>query len=190
RANEMYGVPSTYDMCIFHADFYNWNRVKIRYCDSASFAGDAFDKGTGLYFRGQRIWEEAIRHLLSIGMASADRALLTGCSAGGLAAILHCDQFGAFFAGRSTTVKCLADAGLFLDAVDVSGGRSLRSYYGDIVAMQGVAPHLPPTCTDHLDATSVLLPSEYNRQHQDAHLLAQRSLRRLADRGKPGPKQS
>lgn len=73
-------------------------------------------QGTGLYFRGQRIWEEAIRHLLSIGMASADRALLTGCSAGGLAAILHCDQFGAFFAGRSTTVKCLADAGLFLDA--------------------------------------------------------------------------
>ncbi|XP_037478590.1 pectin acetylesterase 3-like [Triticum dicoccoides] len=139
-------------------DFYNWNRVKIRYCDSASFAGDTFDKGTGLYFRGQRIWEEAIQHLLSIGMASADRALLTGCSAGGLAAILHCDQFGAFFAGRSTTVKCLADAGLFLDAVDVSGGRSLRSYYGDIVAMQGMAPNLPPTCTDHLDATSCFFP--------------------------------
>ncbi|VAH34420.1 unnamed protein product [Triticum turgidum subsp. durum] len=95
-------------------DFYNWNRVKIRYCDSASFAGDTFDKGTGLYFRGQRIWEEAIQHLLSIGMASADRALLTGCSAGGLAAILHCDQ--------------------------------------------GVAPNLPPTCTDHLDATSCFFP--------------------------------
>jgi hypothetical protein len=90
--------------------------VKIRYCDSASFAGDTFDKATGLYFRGQRIWEEAVQHLLSIGMASADQVLLTGCSAGGLAAILHCDQFGAFFAGRSTTVKCLADAGLFLDA--------------------------------------------------------------------------
>jgi hypothetical protein len=90
--------------------------VKIRYCDSASFAGDTFDKATGLYFRGQRIWEEAVQHLLSIGMASADQVLLTGCSAGGLAAILHCDQFGAFFAGRNTTVKCLADAGLFLDA--------------------------------------------------------------------------
>ncbi|VAH49747.1 unnamed protein product [Triticum turgidum subsp. durum] len=97
-------------------DFYNWNRVKIRYCDSASFAGDTFDKATGLYFRGQRIWEEAIQHLLSIGMASADRALLTGCSAGGLAAILHCDQ--------------------------------------------GVAPHLPPTCTDHLDATSCFFPQD------------------------------
>ncbi|KAM0847550.1 hypothetical protein ACQ4PT_054938 [Festuca glaucescens] len=144
-------------------DFYNWNRVKIRYCDSASFAGDTFDKGTGLYFRGQRIWEEAVQHLLSIGMASADQVLLTGCSAGGLAAILHCDQFGAFFAGRSTTVKCLADAGLFLDAyvfllVDISGGRSLRSYYADIVYMQGVSSNLPPTCTDHLDATSCFFP--------------------------------
>jgi hypothetical protein len=26
------------------ADFYNWNRVKIRYCDGASFAGEGFDK--------------------------------------------------------------------------------------------------------------------------------------------------
>ena len=27
-----------------HTDFYNWNRVKIRYCDGASFAGEGFDK--------------------------------------------------------------------------------------------------------------------------------------------------
>jgi len=51
-----------------------------------------------------------------------DQVLLTGCSAGGLAVILHCDQFQAFFPRSSnagagtTTVKCLADAGLFLDA--------------------------------------------------------------------------
>ncbi|KAL6627811.1 hypothetical protein ACP70R_031537 [Stipagrostis hirtigluma subsp. patula] len=142
-------------------DFYNWNRVKIRYCDGASFAGEGFDKVNGFYFRGQRIWDATIRHLLSIGMASADQVLLTGCSAGGLAAILHCDEFRAFFPssnGRSTTVKCLADAGLFLDAVDVSGGRSLRSYYSDIVAMQGVAPNLPPACTARLDATSCFFP--------------------------------
>lgn len=25
-------------------DFHSWNRVKIRYCDSGSFAGDAFDE--------------------------------------------------------------------------------------------------------------------------------------------------
>ncbi|KAF8661758.1 hypothetical protein HU200_056711 [Digitaria exilis] len=143
-------------------DFYNWNRVKIRYCDGASFAGEGFDKENGFYFRGQRIWDATIRHLLSIGMASADQVLLTGCSAGGLAVILHCDEFQAFFppatSGRGTTVKCLADAGLFLDATDVSGGRILRSYYSDIVAMQGVAPNLPPACIAHLDATSCFFP--------------------------------
>lgn len=69
----------------------------------------------GFYFRGQRIWDATIRHLLSIGMASADKVLLTGCSAGGLAVILHCDEFQAFFP-PTTAVKCLADAGLFLDA--------------------------------------------------------------------------
>jgi hypothetical protein len=39
-------------------------------------------------------------------------------------------------------------------SADVSGGRSLRSYYSDIVAMQGVAPNLPPACTARLDTTS------------------------------------
>jgi hypothetical protein len=97
-------------------DFYNWNRVMIRYCDGASFAGEGYDARNRLYFRGQRIFNAAIQYFLSIGMASADQVLLTGTSAGALAVMLHCDQFSAFFAGRRTTVKCLADAGLFLDA--------------------------------------------------------------------------
>uniref|UniRef100_A0ACD5W2X2 Uncharacterized protein n=1 Tax=Avena sativa TaxID=4498 RepID=A0ACD5W2X2_AVESA len=140
-------------------DFYNWNRVMIRYCDGASFSGEGYDAGNKVYFRGQRIFNASIEHLLSIGMASADQVLLAGGSAGGLAAILQCDHFSAFFAGRrGTTVKCLADAGLFLDAVDVSGGRTLRSYYGGIVATHGVAQNLPKSCTGRLDATSCFFP--------------------------------
>lgn len=27
-----------------YADFFNWNRVKVRYCDGASFAGDSENK--------------------------------------------------------------------------------------------------------------------------------------------------
>lgn len=26
------------------ADFYNWNRVKVRYCDGGSFSGDSENK--------------------------------------------------------------------------------------------------------------------------------------------------
>lgn len=42
------------------------------------------------------------------------QALLSGCSAGGVATVLHCDEFRAMFRG-TTRVKCLSDAGLFLD---------------------------------------------------------------------------
>ncbi|KAJ4787733.1 Pectin acetylesterase [Rhynchospora pubera] len=95
-------------------DFYNWNRVKVRYCDGGSFTGDGYNKA-GLYFRGQRIFEAAMEELMSKGMQYADQALLAGCSAGGLAVIHHCDEFSAFFP-RGRRVKCLADAGMFLDA--------------------------------------------------------------------------
>ena len=43
------------------------------------------------------------------------QALLSGCSAGGLATIIHCDEFRGLFPVTSR-VKCLSDAGLFLDA--------------------------------------------------------------------------
>ncbi|XP_022868622.1 pectin acetylesterase 12-like isoform X1 [Olea europaea var. sylvestris] len=141
-------------------DFFNWNRVKIRYCDGASFAGDSEDKvynATGLQFRGQRIWLAGIQELMSKGMHNADQALLSGCSAGGLASILHCDEFQSFFP-ESTKVKCLSDAGLFIDAVDVSGGHTLRDFFGGVVSLHGVKKNLPSTCTDHLDPTSCFFP--------------------------------
>lgn len=31
-----------------YADFFNWNRIKIRYCDGASFAGDSENKVCGI----------------------------------------------------------------------------------------------------------------------------------------------
>ncbi|KAK6159749.1 hypothetical protein DH2020_003130 [Rehmannia glutinosa] len=120
-------------------DFYNWNRVKIRYCDGASFAGDGEDKAAGLQFRGQRIWQAAIEDLMSKGLRNANQALLSGCSAGGLATILHCDEFRELFP-RSTKVKCLSDAGLFLDATDVSGGHELRNFFGGVVSLQCFFP--------------------------------------------------
>ncbi|XP_041992130.1 pectin acetylesterase 12-like [Salvia splendens] len=138
-------------------DFFNWNRVKVRYCDGASFAGDSENKAAGLQFRGQRIWRAAVEDLMSKGMHNANQALLSGCSAGGLASILHCDEFQGLFPG-STKVKCLSDAGLFMDVADVSGGRTLRSFFAGVVSLQGVKENLPSTCTDHLDPTSCFFP--------------------------------
>jgi hypothetical protein len=97
-------------------DFYNWNRVKLRYCDGGSFAGDSeLRNGSSvLYFRGQRIWDAIISDLLPKGLAKAQKVLLSGCSAGGLATFFHCDDLKGRL-GDAVTVKCLSDAGFFLD---------------------------------------------------------------------------
>nr|GMD07318.1 pectin acetylesterase 12-like [Ipomoea batatas] len=138
-------------------DFYNWNRIKVRYCDGASFSGDSENQAAQLQFRGQRIYEAAMDELMSKGMRNAEQALLSGCSAGGLASILHCDEFRSLFPS-STKVKCLSDAGLFMDATDVSGGHSLRDIFSGVVTVQDLVKNLPKTCTNHLDPTSCFFP--------------------------------
>ncbi|KAG8095246.1 hypothetical protein GUJ93_ZPchr0012g19775 [Zizania palustris] len=55
-------------------DFYNWNKVKIRYCDGASFSRNVKDElqnGTKFFFRGQRIWEAVMSELLLKGLRHA-----------------------------------------------------------------------------------------------------------------------
>ncbi|XP_058083117.1 pectin acetylesterase 9 isoform X2 [Magnolia sinica] len=132
-------------------DFYNWNRVKLRYCDGASFAGDStFHNGKAtLYFRGQRIWRAIILDLLPKGLNRARKALLSGCSAGGLATFLHCDNFTSYLP-KSTAVKCLSDAGFFLDVRDVGGYHTMRSFFESLVSLQGVEQNLNENCTSSL----------------------------------------
>uniref|UniRef100_A0A251VA74 Pectin acetylesterase n=1 Tax=Helianthus annuus TaxID=4232 RepID=A0A251VA74_HELAN len=101
----------------YNPDFYNWNRIKVRYCDGASFTGDVeeVDPKTNLHFRGARIFRAVIEDLLAKGMKNATNAMLAGCSAGGLTSILHCDNFRSLLPAN-TTVKCLSDAGFFINA--------------------------------------------------------------------------
>uniref|UniRef100_A0A803M2Q1 Pectin acetylesterase n=1 Tax=Chenopodium quinoa TaxID=63459 RepID=A0A803M2Q1_CHEQI len=129
-------------------DFYNWNRILLRYCDGASFAGNSkYEDGTkSLYFRGQKIWQAMISDLLPQGLAHAEKALLSGDSAGGLAVFLHCDNFSRSLPGNAT-VKCISDAGLFLDIKDVGYNETIRSLYHDVVSLQGVEQNLNQECT-------------------------------------------
>ncbi|KAG6721241.1 hypothetical protein I3842_03G103000 [Carya illinoinensis] len=135
----------------FNPDFYNWNHVKLRYCDGASFAGDAkFDNGTSLlYFRGQKIWEAIIHDLLPKGLVRTRMALLSGCSAGGLASFLHCQNFTNYLP-ENASVKCLSDAGFFLDKRDISLNYTMRSFYKNLVLLQGVEQNLEKNCTSSL----------------------------------------
>ncbi|XP_057732536.1 pectin acetylesterase 9 [Arachis stenosperma] len=132
-------------------DFYNWNRVKLRYCDGASFTGDAiFDNGTTrLHFKGQKIWEAIIHDLLPKGLGKARKALLSGCSAGGLATFHHCDNFAKYLP-TNASVKCLSDAGFFLDGRDVSLNHTMRYFVKSLVTLQGVEKNLNRNCTSTL----------------------------------------
>ncbi|XP_068645403.1 pectin acetylesterase 9-like [Aristolochia californica] len=129
-------------------DFYNWNRVKLRYCDGGSFTGNSqFHNGTTtLYFRGQRIWYAIILDLLSKGLNTTRKALLSGCSAGGLATFHHCDNLKTFLP-KNATLKCLSDAGFFLDIRDVSGNNTMRSFFESLVALQEIKQNLNTNCT-------------------------------------------
>ncbi|KAF8670252.1 hypothetical protein HU200_050784 [Digitaria exilis] len=144
----------------FNPDFYNWNRVKIRYCDGSSFTGDveAVETAKNLYYRGFRVWRAIIDDLLTVrGMNKAQNALLSGCSAGGLAAILHCDRFHDLFPA-TTKVKCFSDAGFFLDGKDISGNNYARSIYKNVVNLHGSAKNLPTSCTSKQSPELCMFP--------------------------------
>ncbi|WJX37579.1 [Wnt protein] O-palmitoleoyl-L-serine hydrolase [Trifolium repens] len=101
--------------------FYNWNRVYVHYCDGSSFTGNNFDPVHKLHYKGAKIFNVVVKDLLAKGMKNASNALLSGCSAGGLAAILNCDKFRSLLS-TSTRVKCVSDAGYFPHLKDVLGG--------------------------------------------------------------------
>ncbi|XP_019161756.1 PREDICTED: pectin acetylesterase 5-like [Ipomoea nil] len=144
-------------------DFFNWNKVKIRYCDGASFAGhpeSELKNGTKLFFRGQLIWEALMDEFLSIGLSEAKKAFLTGCSAGGLAALIHCDNFREILP-KNTDVKCLADASFFLNEKDVAGNPTIENFYRDVVNLQGVAKSLNKDCVSRTDPYKCFFPQEF-----------------------------
>ncbi|CAO2821815.1 unnamed protein product [Amaranthus hypochondriacus] len=143
-------------------DFYNWNRVKLKYCDGASFAGNSkFDNGTSLlYFRGQKIWQAILQDLLPKGLAHAQKILLSGCSAGGLAVFLHCDNLSSFLPSN-VTVKCLSDAGFFLDEPDIAMNRTIRTVYNEVVSLQGVEQYLDQKCIDSVDDPKLCFFPQY-----------------------------
>ncbi|RXH92566.1 hypothetical protein DVH24_033462 [Malus domestica] len=170
-------------------DFYNWNRIKVRYCDGSSFTGDveAVDPATNLHFRGARVFRAIIDELLAKGMKNAQNvwpilqtvyffhpilaadsslALLSGCSAGGLTSILHCDNFRSLLP-VGTKVKCLADAGrVCLDhntfkAFTVKWLRymyclSLKPLYVQVI--RGSAKNLPASCTSRMSPGLCFFP--------------------------------
>lgn len=129
-------------------NFYNWNRVFVRYCDGSCFTGDKQESSAdGPFYRGGRIFSAIMDELLKLGMKNAPNVLLSGSSAGGLATMLHCDRFRNRLP-NSTKVKCLSDASYFITLNNPSG----------FVELHGSAINLPVSCTSNMDSALCLYP--------------------------------
>lgn len=132
-------------------DFATWNRVVLVYCDGASFAGDAAApavvNGTALYFRGYRnvravVADLAARH----GLGKATQVLLTGASAGGLAALLHADQVRALLPPTVRRYKAAAMSGVFLAHANLRGEAVYEAQMQRVFAMQNASAGVAARC--------------------------------------------
>uniref|UniRef100_M1CED9 Pectin acetylesterase n=1 Tax=Solanum tuberosum TaxID=4113 RepID=M1CED9_SOLTU len=140
-------------------EFYNWNRVRVKYCDGSSFTGDVeqVDPENKLFFRGARIFKAIMKDLWSKGMNNAENAILCGTSAGGLATILNCDNFKSLLP-ENVKVKCVADAGFFINGKTISGTSDIQEMYRKIVNLHGSAKNLPSACTSVMEPSLCFFP--------------------------------
>ncbi|XP_072092629.1 pectin acetylesterase 11-like isoform X1 [Arachis hypogaea] len=65
-------------------------------------------------------------------MRNAQNAILSGCSAGGLTAILQCDRFRSLILAGAKA-KCISDACYFINVKDVSGAQHIQEFYSQVV---------------------------------------------------------
>ncbi|XP_075087916.1 pectin acetylesterase 8-like [Nicotiana tabacum] len=147
-------------------NFYNWNRVKVKYCDGSSYTGDIeeVDPDTNLHFRGARIFEAIMEYFLGQGMIYAQNAILSGTSAGGLGAILSCDKFRLFLP-LTARVKCVSDAGFFVNKETIYGEPLIEEKYKRVVALHGICQEPAISCTAlSLDPSLCFFP-QYAARH-------------------------
>ncbi|KAL3634024.1 hypothetical protein CASFOL_021078 [Castilleja foliolosa] len=144
-------------------DFYNWHRILVMYCDGSSFMGNACHPR--ITSRGARIFDVLIEEMLEKGMANANNAILAGDSAGGLAALLHCDEFRALL-HRTGRVKCLIDSGFFAHAPKLHGAQRRAEYFAGVAAYHGFTNKLPSSCTSRMNASLCIFPENFIKNIQ------------------------
>ncbi|XP_031106566.1 pectin acetylesterase 8-like [Ipomoea triloba] len=125
-------------------DFCDWNRVYINYCDGSSFTGDVdtVDPATNLTYRGGRIFTVVMDDLLKKGMKIAKNAILSGTSAGGTAAILHCDRFRSLLP-FDAKVKCFSDSAYFLHEEYLMGEKKFDTVFEGLITLHGSKSNAP-----------------------------------------------
>lgn len=113
--------------------FSNWTSVFVMYCDGSSFTSFreepkeilSYGESTKLWFRGRATLEAVIEDLLGRGMRQAPHVILSGTSAGGMAAFTHTELFRSKLS-QDTHLVAVPDAGFWFDSTDILGVRQVR----------------------------------------------------------------
>ena len=133
--------------------FSTFNLVYMKYCDGNSFAGDRTEPinvhGRPLYFHGKKIKEAVLHHLReTTSFKTAERIIITGCSAGGLSTYLQSDSVVDWLQEHIPSVKSVHAfpiSGFFLQAPNTYGMNvfedQMRSIYELSNARGGLNPH-------------------------------------------------
>ncbi|KAK4434228.1 Pectin acetylesterase 11 [Sesamum alatum] len=156
KPKRMYFTDILSEDKIVNPNFYNWNRVFVAYCDSSSYLGDV-EANTYPTRRGAKIFDSVMEDLLAKGMKNAKNAILSGCSAGGLGTILHCDGFRSLIP-KARRVKCISDSGFFIHAKNLLGAQAREHFFADMIAYHGATKLLPASCTSKMNASLCIFP--------------------------------
>ncbi|XP_060211299.1 pectin acetylesterase 7-like isoform X1 [Lycium barbarum] len=140
-------------------EFYNWNKVLVRYCDGGAFTGNVeyVDPATNLHFRGARIFEAVMEDVLARGLKNVKNAILAGSSAGGYPAMLYCDRFRSLLP-NTQRVKCLVDAGYFIHVKNPKQAKGFEDIFNSLVTLHGSTKALPKSCTSKMKPLLCLFP--------------------------------
>ncbi|XP_059277624.1 pectin acetylesterase 11-like [Lycium ferocissimum] len=84
-------------------------------------------------------------------------AILCGTSAGGLATILNCDKFKSYLP-NDARVKCVADAGFFINGKTIIGISYIEEMYRKIANLHGSTKNLPSACTSAMEPSLCFFP--------------------------------
>jgi len=135
-------------------NFYNYSMVYMVYCDGASYSGNLEQPvvvgSQTIYFRGHRILQGLFTDIFeNQGAAGATDLVLSGCSAGGLATYHHCDEWASFaqkYAAPNAKVRCVPDAGYFVDLPNVNNLQVIRPEYQYVFQMQNTSGGVDASC--------------------------------------------
>ena len=137
---------------LIHADVRHSDdsQVMLNYCDGGSFAGNRDEPlivhGAPIYFRGHGIFHAVISDLKERReLSAATDAILGGCSAGGMAVYLHCDEFSALVPSTAKT-RCIADAGFFPDVESVHGEEVARTQFSTAFGIMNSSAGVDQSC--------------------------------------------